>query len=144
MTIDWASFTPWSALLGGALIGVSASLLMLFNGRIAGISGIIGGLLGPRQPGRGERLAFVAGLLLAPLLYWLVHSRPMIEITATPVAVIVAGLLVGFGSRLGSGCTSGHGVCGISRLSVRSLVATVSFMVAGFVTVFVLRHLWGG
>lgn len=144
MTIDWTSFTPWSALIGGALIGVSAAVLMLFNGRIAGISGIIGGLLGPRQPDRGERLAFVGGLVLAPMLYWLGHSRPVVEIAATPAALVLAGLLVGFGSRLGSGCTSGHGVCGISRLSVRSLVATLTFMSAGFVTVFVLRHLWGG
>lgn len=144
MTIDWTSFTPWSALIGGALIGVSAAVLMLFNGRIAGISGIIGGLLGPRQPGRGERLAFVGGLLLAPMPYWLVNSRPVVEIAATPAALVLAGLLVGFGSRLGSGCTSGHGVCGISRLSVRSLVATLTFMGAGFVMVFVLRHLWGG
>jgi len=144
MSIDWASFTPWSALIGGALIGVAAAVLMLFNGRIAGISGIIGALLGPRQPGRGERLAFVGGLLLAPMLYWLVYSRPVVDIAATPTALVLAGLLVGFGSRLGSGCTSGHGVCGISRLSVRSLVATLTFMGAGFLTVFVLRHLWGG
>tara|TARA_R110002020_G_scaffold2447_3_gene11468 strand:- start:39742 stop:40176 length:435 start_codon:yes stop_codon:yes gene_type:complete len=144
MTIDWASFTPWSALIGGIMIGLSAALLVVFNGRIAGISGMLGGLLSPRQSGNGERLLFVLGMLLAPLLYWLMHSRPTIVIEAGPVALILAGLLVGFGSRMGSGCTSGHGVCGLARLSPRGLVATLSFMGAGFVSVFLLRHLWGG
>ncbi|PKM29867.1 MAG: YeeE/YedE [Gammaproteobacteria bacterium HGW-Gammaproteobacteria-11] len=144
MSIDWLNFTPWSALIGGLLIGLSASLLVVFNGRIAGISGLLGGLLSPRQPGNSERLLFIAGLLLAPLLYWLLHSRPVLVIEAGPVALVLAGLLVGFGSRLGSGCTSGHGVCGLARLSPRGLVATLTFMLAGFVSVFVLRHLWGG
>lgn len=144
MTIDWTHFTPWSALLGGILIGVSAAMLMLLNGRIAGISGLVGGLLGPRWTGKGENLAFVIGLLVAPLLYWAVQARPVIVIEAGPFALVLAGLLVGFGSRLGSGCTSGHGVCGLARLSPRSLVATLCFMGSGFVTVFVLRHLWGG
>ena len=140
MSIDWAAFTPWSALLGGALIGAAAAMLMLFNGRIAGISGLVGRLLTP-QKGNGEAVLFVLGLLLAPWLYLSAAGEINVQVDAGPLALIVAGLLVGFGSRLGSGCTSGHGVCGLSRLSPRSLVATLSFMGAGFVTVFVLRHL---
>ena len=142
ISIDWAAFTPWSALLGGALIGAAAALLMLFNGRIAGISGLVGRLLTP-QAGNGEALLFVLGLLLAPWLYMALAGEINVQVEAGPVALIVAGLLVGFGARLGSGCTSGHGVCGLSRLSPRSLVATLSFMGAGFITVFVLRHLLG-
>ncbi|MAG67478.1 YeeE/YedE family protein [Pseudomonas sp.] len=142
MSIDWAAFTPWSALLGGALIGAAAALLMLFNGRIAGISGLVGRLLTP-QAGNGEALLFVLGLLLAPWLYMALAGEINVQVEVGPVALIVAGLLVGFGARLGSGCTSGHGVCGLSRLSPRSLVATLSFMGAGFITVFVLRHLLG-
>ncbi|HIQ52668.1 MAG TPA: YeeE/YedE family protein [Pseudomonas pachastrellae] len=142
MSIDWAAFTPWSALLGGALIGAAAAMLMLFNGRIAGISGLVGRLMTP-QKGNGEAALFVLGLLLAPWLYLAVAGEINVQVDAGPLALIVAGLLVGFGSRLGSGCTSGHGVCGLSRLSPRSLVATLSFMGAGFVTVFVLRHLLG-
>ena len=142
MSIDWAAFTPWSALLGGALIGAAAALLMLFNGRIAGISGLVGRLLTP-QVGNGEALLFVLGLLLAPWLYMALAGEINVQVEVGPVALIVAGLLVGFGARLGSGCTSGHGVCGLSRLSPRSLVATLSFMGAGFITVFVLRHLLG-
>lgn len=144
MIIDWANFTPWSALLGGIMIGVSAGMLILLNGRIAGISGLFAGVMTPISSGWGERAAFIAGLVLAPLLYWGVQARPEIVIEAGPVALVIAGLLVGFGSRLGSGCTSGHGVSGLGRLSPRSLVATLSFMGSGFVTVFLLRHLWGG
>lgn len=144
MIIDWANFTPWSALLGGIMIGLSAGMLMLLNGRVAGISGLVGGLLGTLLAGNGERVAFVAGLVLAPILFWVVQERPVIQIEAGPVALVIAGLLVGFGSRLGSGCTSGHGVCGLARLSPRSLVATLSFMGSGFATVFVLRHVLGG
>ncbi len=144
MNIDWASFTPWSALAGGVMIGLAASLLMLFNGRIAGISGIVGALLSPRQAGNGERWLFVLGILMAPLLYTLLVARPTIVVEAGPLALVSAGLLVGFGSRLGSGCTSGHGVCGLSRLSMRGLVATLSFMGSGFLIVYVIRHLWGG
>lgn len=144
MTVDWVNFTPWSALIGGIMIGLAAALLVMFNGRIAGISGMLGGLLTPRQAGNGEPLLFVLGLLLAPLIYWVVHSRPTMVIEAGPVALVVAGLLVGFGSRLGSGCTSGHGVCGLARLSLRGLVATLAFMGTGFITVFLLRHVWGG
>ena len=141
MTIDWQHFTPWSALAGGALIGLAASLLILANGRIAGISGIVGGLLRPKAGDSGWRVAFIAGLLIAPwLLTWaLPLAAPQID--AGPLRLIAAGLLVGVGTRYGAGCTSGHGVCGLSRLSLRSLVATLVFMAAGFVTVFVLRHL---
>lgn len=144
MTIDWAHFTPWASLGGGLLIGLAAALFVLLNSRIAGISGIVGGLL--QKPARGDiawRLAFAGGLIAAPLLYGMVAPLPPVSLdTATPW-LIVAGLLVGFGSRLGSGCTSGHGVCGLSRLSPRSLVATGLFMAAGFAVVFVVRHLLG-
>jgi uncharacterized protein len=142
MTIDWINFTPTSALLGGALIGLSAALFVLLSGRIAGISGIVGGLLQRGKPGdAGWRFAFVAGLLLAPTLYQLVATMPESRIDADIATLIIAGLLVGFGSRLGNGCTSGHGVCGLSRLSLRSLGATLTFMATGFITVYVLRHL---
>ncbi|MBZ2167988.1 YeeE/YedE family protein [Marinobacter sp. chi1] len=143
MTIAWSDFTPWAALSGGILIGVAAAIFLLFNGRIAGISGILGGLLTPSQGGASWRIAFVGGLIAAPLLWLAFGALPPIEINAGYPALIVAGLLVGLGTRYGSGCTSGHGVCGLSRLSVRSLVATLSFMAAGFVTVFVIRHILG-
>jgi len=143
MQIDWVAFTPWSALAGGVLIGAAAAMLMLFNGRIAGISGLVGRLL-IVQAGNREALLFVLGLLLAPWLYQLAGGEIRVEIVAGPLALVIAGLLVGFGSRLGSGCTSGHGVCGLARLSPRSMMATLSFMGAGFVCVFVLRHLLGG
>ncbi|TXI75796.1 MAG: YeeE/YedE family protein [Flavobacteriales bacterium] len=143
MTIDWNAFTPLSAAAGGLLIGIAAALLALLQGRIAGISGIVGGLLAPRAAGdTGWRLAFVGGLLLAPLLYRLVAEWQAPAVDAGWGTLVVAGLLVGFGTRLGSGCTSGHGVCGLSRLSPRSFAATLVFMGAGFATVFVLRHLW--
>jgi uncharacterized membrane protein YedE/YeeE len=140
MTIDWTAFTPATALAGGALIGLASILLLMFNGRIAGISGVLGDLL-EGNPGIGWRLAFVIGLLAAPLAWQLFFALPPIEIEAGYPTLIAAGLLVGFGTRLGSGCTSGHGVCGLSRLSPRSLVATLVFMAAGFVTVYVVRHL---
>jgi uncharacterized membrane protein YedE/YeeE len=139
--IDWAHFTPWTSLLGGVLIGVAAALLLLLNGRIAGVSGIVGGLLRPRRGETAWRAAFVGGLLAAPVFYSLFARLPAPTIEAGYPALIVAGLLVGIGTRYGSGCTSGHGVCGISRLSPRSLAATAAFMAAGFVTVFFLRHL---
>lgn len=143
MNIAWDAFTPWSSLAGGALIGLSAALLILGSGRIAGISGIVGGLLKPGGPDMRWRLAFLAGLLAAPLVWGLFAALP----DATPVAgngmLIAAGLLVGVGTRYGSGCTSGHGVCGLSRLSPRSLVATLAFMGAGFLTVYLVRHLSG-
>jgi uncharacterized membrane protein YedE/YeeE len=141
MTIDWAAFTPWASLAGGALIGLAAALLMLANGRIAGVSGVLGGLLAPRRGDVGWRLAFVSGLVGAPLVYALAAAWPVPRIDAGSAALIAAGLLVGVGTRVGSGCTSGHGVCGLSRLSPRSLVATLLFMAAGFATVFVVRHL---
>jgi uncharacterized membrane protein YedE/YeeE len=147
MTIDWYNFTPWSALAGGALIGLAASLFVLMNGRIAGISGLLGSLLGSlleRGEGFGEKALFVLGILLAPLVWQLFSRLPDIQIDSGWLTLIVAGLLVGIGSRYGAGCTSGHGVCGLSRLSPRSLAATLTFMAAGFATVFVLRHLLGG
>ena len=143
MTIDWAHFTPWASLLGGLLIGLATALLLLLSGRIAGISGIVGGLL---RPGKGDvawRIAFVAGLLVAPLVFSLAAPLPTVVIDAGTATLIAAGLLVGVGTRYGSGCTSGHGVSGLSRGSPRSIVATVSFMVAGFLTVFLVRHLFG-
>ena len=144
MTIDWTHFTPLSALFGGLLIGLSAAVLLLCNGRIAGISGIVGGLLQRYKAGDfAWRVAFVLGLVLAPVLYRLFAELPESRIDASWAMLVVAGVLVGFGSRLGSGCTSGHGVCGVSRLSPRSLVATATFMTTGFVAVYVVRHLLG-
>lgn len=143
MNIDWSSFTPWHAAAGGIAIGLAAAIFVLFNGRIAGISGIVGGLLRPQRGDIGWRIAFVVGLLAAPLLYGAFASLPRPEIDSSYGALVAAGLLVGVGTRYGSGCTSGHGVCGISRLSPRSLVATAAFMGAGFVTVFIVRHVLG-
>ncbi len=142
MSIDWYNLTPWSALAGGALIGLAASLFAVMNGRVAGISGLLGSLL-ERGEGRGEKGLFLLGVLLAPLLWQLFSRLPEIQIDSGWLALTVAGLLVGVGTRYGAGCTSGHGVCGLSRLSPRSLAATLSFMAAGFSTVFVLRHLLG-
>ncbi len=141
MFIAWQQFTPWSALLGGALIGLAASLFILVNGRVAGISGILGGLLAPAKGDIGWRIAFLGGMVAAPLVYLLLAPAPMVQVDADYGSLILAGLLVGLGTRYGSGCTSGHGVCGLSRLSLRSLVATLLFMSAGIATVFVLRHL---
>jgi uncharacterized membrane protein YedE/YeeE len=143
MMIDWASFTPWASLAGGALIGLAAALFMLFNGRIAGISGIVGGLLQWRKGDLAWRGAFLLGLIGAPVVYGLFAPLPAVQVDAGTATLVGAGLLVGLGTRYGSGCTSGHGVCGLSRLSSRSLVATGSFMAAGFVTVFIVRHLIG-
>ena len=140
MLIDWTHFTPWAALAGGVLLGLASALFVLLNGRILGISGIVGGLLRPRAGDMGWRLAFVLGMLVAPGLYWLVVGPTQPRIDATWEMVVMAGLLVGVGTRYGSGCTSGHGVCGLSRMSPRSLVATLAFMGAGFVTVFLIRH----
>lgn len=141
MTIDWTHFTPWTALAGGLLIGIATAAFVLFNGRVAGISGILGGLLRPARGDIAWRVAFLAGLVCAPLAYTLVAPLPETQIDASNVTLVAAGLLVGLGTRYGAGCTSGHGVCGLSRLSPRSLVATASFMLAGFVTVFVARHI---
>ncbi|WP_339644975.1 YeeE/YedE family protein [uncultured Porticoccus sp.] len=144
MTIDWQAFTPWTSLLGGALIGLAAAAFVLLNGRIAGISGIVGGLLTPKKGDTGWRLAFVGGMVAAPLLWLLVSSLPVIQIDASFPMLVIAGLVVGVSTRFGAGCTSGHGVCGISRLSPRSLIATGAFMLSGFATVFIIRHLLGG
>ncbi|WP_133491179.1 YeeE/YedE family protein [Alcanivorax sp. 24] len=151
MNIEWSLFTPWSALAGGVLIGLAAALLILANGRIAGISGLLGGLLDGMfarsaqagDEGRGEAALFLLGLLAAPLLWQLFATVPESHFSGSPITLVVAGLLVGVGTRYGSGCTSGHGVCGLSRLSPRSLIATLCFMGAGFVTVHVVRHLLG-
>ncbi|MBT9530454.1 MAG: YeeE/YedE family protein [Pseudomonas sp.] len=140
MTIDWLHFTPWPALAGGALIGLAAALFVLFNGRIAGISGLLGSLLVRGGEGRGEKALFLLGVLLAPLLWQVFAALPAIEFQGGWLSLLLAGLLVGVGTRYGAGCTSGHGVCGISRLSPRSLVATLAFMASGFATVYVLRH----
>ena len=140
MTIDWTNFTPWTSLAGGILLGIASSLFILVNGRILGISGILGGLFRPVKGDTGWRLSFLAGMLVAPTLYALFASPIVARIDASWATVVIAGLLVGIGTRYGSGCTSGHGVCGLSRLSPRSLVATVAFMGAGFVTVFLARH----
>ena len=143
MTIDWNNFTPWASLVGGLIIGLATVLFLMFNGRIAGISGIVGGLLNPRKADILWRIAFVAGLVLSPLIFDLVSFLPKVQIDANYPVLIVAGLLVGIGTRYGSGCTSGHGVCGLSRRSTRSMVATITFMLAGFVTVYIIRHLIG-
>ena len=140
MTVDWTHFTPWTSLAGGLLIGLAAAMLVLLNGRVAGISGIVGGLLPPRGDA-AWRIAFVAGLLAAPLLMALFSRESTARIDTGFATLVVAGLLVGLGTSYASGCTSGHGVCGLSRLSPRSLVATAVFMLAGVVTVFVARHI---
>lgn len=143
MLIDWTHFTPWTALAGGVLLGLASALFVLLNGRVLGISGIVGGLLRPRAGDVGWRLALVLGMLAAPGVYGLLAATAPPRIDAGWGMVVAAGLLVGLGTRYGSGCTSGHGVCGLSRLSPRSLVATLAFMGAGFVTVFLVRHVLG-
>jgi uncharacterized membrane protein YedE/YeeE len=140
MSIDWGHFTPWASLAGGLLIGAAAAMLVLLNGRVAGISGIVGGLLAPRRAEVGWRLAFIAGLLAAPLAMLALGVSVKPRIDAGFGTLVIAGLLVGIGTSYGSGCTSGHGVCGLSRLSPRSLVATAAFMAAGILTVFIVRH----
>lgn len=148
MNIDWTHFTPWLSLGGGVLLGLAAAAFILINGRILGISGIVGGLFAGAGGDIGWRLIFLAGLMVSPFIaqglalvgLWPTGVPAEPRITAGAVTLIAAGLLVGYGTRLGSGCTSGHGVCGLSRLSPRSLVATMTFMAAGFVTVFLLRH----
>jgi len=143
MSIDWTAFTPWSAAIGGVIIGAAVAIFVLVNGRIAGISGIVGGLLRPAPGDVAWRLAFVAGLMAAPMLYMLAAKLPPIVIEASYPTLIVAGLLVGIGTRYGAGCTSGHGVCGVSRLSPRSLVATLSFVAVPFATVYAVRDSHG-
>ncbi|MCB1999404.1 MAG: YeeE/YedE family protein [Burkholderiaceae bacterium] len=142
MTIAWTHFTPWASLAGGIVIGLASAVFILLGGRVLGISGILGGLLARRPGDVGWRLSFLLGLLAAPLAY-AVFAQPVVpRIDAGWATLIVAGLLVGAGTRYGSGCTSGHGVCGLSQLSPRSLVATLSFMGAGFATVYLVRHVF--
>jgi len=139
------NLTPLSGLLGGALIGLAASMLMMLTGRLAGVSGILGGLLTPRASDRAWRIAFIAGLIAAPLLAALGGvPLPAPAMTSNIALIAVAGLLVGFGTRLGNGCTSGHGVCGFARLSTRSIAATLIFMVTAIATVAIARHGFGG
>lgn len=137
--IDWSEVPLINSLLGGMLIGVAASILLLFNGKIAGISGIVGGLLRPKKNDVGWRVMFVIGLLISPILYSVFRPLPAIRIEANITMIIIAGILVGIGTRYASGCTSGHGVCGIARLSPRSILATISFIFAGVITVFLVR-----
>lgn len=144
MNIDWVHFTPFASLAGGIILGLASAIFILVNGRILGISGILGGLLPPKAGDTTWRVAFLLGMLAAPTVFHAVVPAQYItapRIDATEWMVIAAGLLVGIGTRYASGCTSGHGVCGLSRLSPRSLVATLSFMGAGFVMVYVLRHI---
>jgi len=143
MRIDWLHFTPWASLSGGILIGLATALLLLANGRVAGVSGILGGLLRPARGDVAWRVAFVLGLFVAPIAWLAMRAMPPAQIDHSPALLALGGLLVGAGTRFGSGCTSGHGVCGIARLSPRSLLATACFMAAGFVTVFVVRHVLG-
>jgi hypothetical protein len=143
VTVDWANFTPWASLAGGILLGVASAFFILVNGRVLGISGILGGLMPPKLGDAGWRVAFLLGMLAAPLAYGLLAPEGFVQaprIDAGFATVVAAGLLVGLGTRYASGCTSGHGVCGLSRLSPRSLVATLVFMGAGFAMVFVVRH----
>ncbi len=141
MMIDTANFTPGLSLLGGVLAGVASALFILNNGRIAGISGILGGLLNPRKDDVLWRIAFLLGLIAAPAITFMFIPAPVVTIEAETVTLLIAGVLVGVGTRYGAGCTSGHGICGLSRLSPRSLVATLTFMTAGMAVVFVMRHL---
>lgn len=141
MTIDWTHFTPGLALAGGMVIGIATALLLLLAGRIAGISGIVGGLFKLHKGDMGWRIAFIAGLILAPWLWQLFNELPPIQIDTSYAMLAIAGLIVGLGTRYGSGCTSGHGVCGLSRMSPRSAVATLTFMSTGVVTVYLIRHL---
>ncbi|MGO4525830.1 YeeE/YedE family protein [Microvirga sp. 2MCAF35] len=138
------TFTPWSALIGGLLIGTSAALFLVLNGRVAGISGILGGLIPPERGHVGWRLAFLVGMFVsAPVYVMAGGTLPPVELHASLPLLIVAGLIVGFGTRLGAGCTSGHGVCGIGRGSSRSIVATLVFMATAVTTVFLARHVIG-
>ena len=144
MSIDWTNFTPFASLTGGIILGIASAIFILVNGRILGISGIMGGLMPPKVGDTFWRIAFLLGMFSAPTVFHAVVPAQYItapRIDATDLMVVIAGLLVGVGTRYASGCTSGHGVCGLSRLSPRSLVATASFMSAGFITVYIMRHL---
>ncbi|WP_353242209.1 YeeE/YedE thiosulfate transporter family protein [Providencia sp.] len=140
MSIDWVNFTPGSAAIGGVLIGIAAAILLIFNGRIAGISGILGGILKPTKGDTAWKVAFILGIIISPLLFMWGAYTPEVNIAASTPVLIIAGLLVGFGTRLGSGCTSGHGICGMARFSRRSIVAILIFMVVAFVTVAISNH----
>jgi len=143
MSVDWIAFAPGSAIIGGVLIGMAASLLALFNGRIAGISGIVSQLLHWKSAPKEHlpwRVLFLIGLISSGWIYQLFFKLPVITTSNSITTLIIAGLLVGVGTRLGSGCTSGHGVCGLGRLSTRSLIATLSFMTAGFVATYLFLH----
>ena len=138
------NFTPVSALIGGVLIGISATLLLLFNGRIAGISGILGGLIVPAAGDRLWRVIFLSGLIISGFIYHKIYPGIFTQRPDYPVLLLIAGgFIVGFGTRMGGGCTSGHGVCGIGRMSIRSVVATIVFMITGIITVYVIRHIIG-
>lgn len=139
--IDWAEVTPLASLIGGIMIGVATSMLILLNGRVTGISGILGDLLNPKNNDTHWRLAFLSGLIVSPIIYRAFHPLPSVSINAGSMTLIIAGLLVGLGTRYGSGCTSGHGVCGIARLSPRSIAATLIFMLTGVLTVLLVRQL---
>jgi uncharacterized membrane protein YedE/YeeE len=144
MTIDWSHFTPWASLSGGVLLGLASALFILLNGRILGISGILGGLIPPKRSDVFWRLAFLAGIFASPWVFKALAPSSQLSaprIDAGFLLLVIAGLLVGLGTRYGSGCTSGHGVCGLARLSPRSLIATLTFMAAGFAVVFIARHL---
>ena len=143
MTVDWAHFTPVSAFAGGLIIGLAAAWLILADGRVLGASGVLGGLVPPRERDWGWRVALLAGLVAAPLIGARLLHAPAPVIEANAAVLVAGGLLVGFGTRLGAGCTSGHGVCGLARLSPRSLAATLAFMASGFLTVFLVRHVFG-
>ena len=145
MTVAWHLFTPWAALAGGLLIGLASALYVLGNGRIAGIAGIVASPLRARSSGASlmperNRMLFIGGLLLAPWVWRLFAPLPAVSVDVGTLGLVAAGLLVGFGARMGNGCTSGHGVCGLSRLSLRSLANVLAFMGAGVITVFLLRH----
>ncbi|MBK6617317.1 MAG: YeeE/YedE family protein [Nitrosomonas sp.] len=140
LIIDWPAFTPLSAMLGGVIIGLATTALLIVTGRVAGISGIVGGLFRLSQGDRGWRIAFIAGLLMAPWIYRWIAVLPPVEIRTSYGLLVLAGLIVGIGTRYGSGCTSGHGVCGLSRLSPRSIVATIIFITTAMATTYVIRH----
>lgn len=144
MSIDWVNFTPLSAAGGGVIIGLAVTILILFNGRIAGISGILSGILQPKQADTGWKLAFLVGILIAPLIFSNLFFVPSIDIVASIPVLIIAGLLVGYGTRLGSGCTSGHGICGMARLSKRSFVSVAVFMLTAFATVAIINRFFLG
>ncbi|WP_272539104.1 MULTISPECIES: YeeE/YedE family protein [unclassified Providencia] len=140
MSIDWANFTPVSAAIGGVFIGVAVAILLVFNGRIAGISGILGGILKPTKGDTAWKVAFILGIIISPILFTWFAYTPEVNIAASTPILIIAGLFVGFGTRLGGGCTSGHGICGMARFSRRSIVAVLIFMIVAFVTVAISNH----